>query len=95
MALLVPLEQRFLDLRDGTTLCVTRVKLVSTSDTITVPEPAHQTTTAAVGRVLARSAAAASVAQTGGTNTVTITGTAGNEVVVCTLHFTGNSLTEA
>jgi hypothetical protein len=93
MALLVPVFQHFHDLPGGGILGVTKVKLLSTSDTLTVPLPSHQTATASVGRVLQGSAAACSVTQSA--QTVTLVGTAGNEVIVCTVHNRTNSNPEA
>lgn len=93
MAALVPLYQEFFDIANGLSVGVTKVKLVSTSDTITVPNPAHSTASAAVGRLLQGSAAACTASQTN--NTVTLVGTAGNEVFVVTLHNRTNSAPEA
>ena len=93
MAALVPLYQEFFDIANGLSVGVTKVKLVSASDTVTVPSPAHATASAAVGRLLQGSNAAATISQSG--NTVTIVGTAGNEVFVCTLHNRVNSGPEA
>lgn len=95
MALLVPLAQTFYDIPGlpGFRLGLTRVKLVTTSDTVTVPTPASSTASASAGRVLQAGQAAATVTQSG--NTVTIAGTAGNEVMVVTLHPNVNSGAEA
>jgi hypothetical protein len=93
MALLVPLAQRMLDLRDGTLLVVTKVKLITTSDTLTVPLPHSTTASASAGRVLPAGSSATTVTQTN--QTVTITGTVGDIVYVTTLHQSGNSRPEA
>lgn len=95
MALLNPTLQHFYDIPGlpGFVLGITRVKLVSASDTLTVPAPASSTASASVGRVLQNGASAATVTQSG--NTVTISGTAGQEVFVVTLHGNINSGAEA
>jgi hypothetical protein len=93
MALLVPVWQQFHDLPGGGILGVTKVRLQSTSDTLTVPLPSHQTASASVGRVLQGSAAACTATQSA--QTVTLAGTAGNEVIVCTVHSRTNSIPEA
>jgi hypothetical protein len=86
MALLIPTLQHFYDIPGlpGSVIGVSRVKLLTSSDTLTVPAPASSTASASVGRVLQAGQAAATVTQSG--NTVTISGTAGNEVFVVTLH---------
>lgn len=95
MALLVPTLQHFFDIPGlpGFTLGLTRVTLGSTSDTVTVPSPASTTTSASVGRLLQAGAAACTATQSG--NTVTLSGTAGQEVFVVTLHPRVNSQAEA
>ena len=93
MALLVPLLQRYTDLRDGTLLIVTKVKLLTTSDTLTVPLPHSTTTSASAGRVLPNPSGACTVTQSN--QTVTLSGTAGDIVYVTTLHKSGNALPEA
>jgi hypothetical protein len=93
MALLVPLAQRYTDMRDGTLLVVTKVKLITTSDTLTVPLPHNTTTTASVGRCLPAASGACTVTQS--SQTVTLSGTAGDIVYVTTLHQSGNSRPEA
>jgi len=89
------ISQTFFDLPGNTNLRVgvTRCKLLTTGDTLTVPGPASSTASASVGRVLNAGFAAATVTQSG--NTVTITGTAGQEVFVITLHPSVNSGAEA
>lgn len=94
MALLVPLAQRSVDMRDGVMLYITKVKLLSASDTITVPLPASTVTTASAGRVLPAGSSACTVAQVN-SKTVTLTGTAGDIVYVTTLHKSGNSQVES
>ena len=93
MAALVPLSQRWLDMRDGTQVCVTKVKLLSASDTITVPGPASSTASASVGRLLPNGSSACTATQS--SNTVTLVGTAGDIVYVSTLHRNVNSGAEA
>lgn len=89
MALLVPLSQHSLDLRDGQTVVITKVKLVSTSDTVTVSMPSHTTTSAACGRLLPAGSAACTSSQPN-SKTVTLVGTAGDIVYVTTLHPSKN-----
>ena len=85
MAALIPDFQRFDDLRDGTTLAVTKVTLVSASDTITVPTLANTTSNASSAQIRGANEAAATVTDDGA-NTVTLVGTVGNKVTVVTLH---------
>lgn len=93
MSLLVPLLQRTSDNRDGTQVVITKVKLITTSDTLTVPTPASSTGSASVGRVLPAGSSACTATQSG--NTVTLVGTAGDIVYVTTLHNFINSGAEA
>jgi len=93
MALLVPTRQKFVDIAPGMVVGVTEVTLVSTSDTVTVPSPSHATASAAVGRLLPAGQAACTATQS--SNTVTLVGTAGQKVIVCTLHPHTNSGAEA
>ncbi len=93
MAALVPTLQQFLDLRDGTILGITKVKLLTTSDTLTVPGPANTTANASAAGVRNAGEATATVTQSG--NTVTIAGTAGQTLTVVTLHRFVNSGAEA
>lgn len=85
MAALVPDFQRFDDLRDGSTIGVTKVTLVSASDTITVPKLANTTNSASSAQIRGANEAAATVTDDG-TNTVTIVGTAGEKATVVTHH---------
>ena len=93
MALLVPTRQKFVDIAPGMIVGVTEVTLLSASDTVTVPSPSHATASAAVGRLLPAGQAACTATQSG--NTVTLVGTAGQKVIVCTLHPHTNSGAEA
>jgi len=61
MALLVPTRQKFMELSPGNVVAVTEVMLQTTSDTLTVPRAAHQTASAAVGRLLPAGASACTV----------------------------------
>ena len=94
MALLVPLSQRTVDMRDGVSVTITKVKLISTSDTIVVPLPASTTNDLSCGRVMPAGSATASVTQPG-TKTITIVGTAGDIVYVTSLHKSANSQVES
>lgn len=93
MALLVPLAQRHVDMRDGTLVVVTKVKLLTTSDTVTVPLPHSTTGSASVGRLLPNPSSACTATQSN--QTVTLSGTAGDIVYFATLHLSGNSRPEA
>ena len=86
---LIPNFQRFDDLRDGTTICVTKVTLVSASDTITVPTLANTTASASSAQVRAAGEVAATVTDDGA-NTVTIVGVAGDKATIATLHGPAN-----
>lgn len=93
MAALTPDKQTWVDLRDGTQVCITKVTLVSTSDTITVPGPANTTASASCAGL--RDAGQSSATVTQSSNTVTIAGTAGQKLTVVTLHRNVNSGAEA
>ncbi len=95
MATLIPESQRFVDVpgRPDLRLGITRVKLISTSDTFTVPDPAHSTASASCAALRAGSEAACTVTQS--SNTVTCAGTAGETITVVTLHIAGNNMAEA
>ena len=93
MAALVPNKQKFMDFGPGFVVGITEVTLQSASDTLTVPSPSHATASAAVGRLLPAGQAACTATQSG--NTVTLSGTAGQKVIVCTLHPHTNSGAEA
>lgn len=85
MAALIPLHQNFDDRRNGDVVGYTRVKLVSTSDTVTVPKLANTTASASSAQVRRANDAAVTVTDDGA-NTVTIVGTVGDEVSIVTLH---------
>ena len=89
------ISQNFFDIPSlpGVKLGVTRCKQLTTADTLTVPTPAHSTASAAVGRVLPAGQAACTATQSG--NTVTLSGTVGQEVIVITLHPNGNAVAES
>lgn len=89
MAALVPLSQRSLDMRDGTCVVVTKVKLESTSDTITVSMPHSTVTAASCSRLLPAGSSACTSTQANA-KTVTLVGTAGDIVYVTTLHPSKN-----
>ena len=85
MAALLPLFQRFHDEKIGFNIGVSRVTLLSASDTITVPTLANTNSNASSAQVRGPNEAAATVTDDGA-NTVTIVGTAGNTVTVVTIH---------
>jgi hypothetical protein len=95
MAALLPKIQQFVELKNGTTIGIHVVLLVSASDTLAVPKLAQRVTASASSATL-RTANAntvtvtdnASTADTtaSGGNTVTLVGTAGQEVTIVTVH---------
>ena len=93
MAAIDPIYQQFVDTKLGFIVGIHRVKLVTTSDTVTVPSPSHATANASVAQVRDNQEASATVTQSG--NTVTIVGVAGDTVTFCTLHNTVNYGAEA
>lgn len=88
MAAITPISQRFYDLNDrarGLTIGVHVLKLQSSSDTFTVPDLADSTSGVSVKQL--ERAADATVTVTNSGNTVTLaSGTAGDEVVIVSLH---------
>lgn len=95
MAALVPNSQAFVDVpgMPGLRLGITRVTLLSASDTLTVPDPASTTASASCAGVRNAGEAACTVTQSD--NTVTLAGTAGQTLTVVTLHVSGNNMDEA
>lgn len=84
MAAVVPTFQKFVDLPDGSQLSITKVRLVSASDTFTAPVGANSTANASIAGV--RPAGQASCTVTQSSFTVTCAGTAGNDIIVVNLH---------
>lgn len=99
MATILPKLQQFVDMRNGTTVGIHFVTLVSTSDTITVPKLAQRVTDDVSSGTLRRAdaftatvtdnASTADSTASGG-NTVTIVGTVGQEVMIITVHNSGS-----
>jgi len=91
MAALLPKWQKYIDVGDGTgtRIGIHIVKLQSASDTLTV-EKFNQTTTGDVSAATLRRADAATATITDNAdsdgNTVTIVGTAGQTVLIVTVH---------
>lgn len=80
MATLVPVLQTSLDLRDGTQVFITKLKLLSTSDTFTVPDLAVATSGLSVKQVkMASGETTLTVTNSG--NTVTLAGGTSGELV--------------
>lgn len=96
MAALLPSLQHYEDQRDGTTIGIHKVKLVSASDTLVVAQLANTTASASSAQIRGANEAAATVTDDGD-DTLTIVGTAGNTVTICTNHGPGtvNSGSEA
>lgn len=87
MAAITPISQEFFDLNDrarALTVGVHRLKLQSTSDTFTVPTLADTTSGVSVKQLERSGDSTATVTSSG--NTVTVAGTAGDEVIVISLH---------
>lgn len=94
MAAVQPILQRFEDLRDGSIIGISKVKLVSTSDTVTVPTLANTTANASSKQIRNANEAAVTVTDDGA-NTVTIVGVAGDVVTLVTHHRFINYRAEA
>ena len=90
MAAILPDLQQYVDLKNGTTVGIHLVTPGSTSDTITVPKLAQSTTddvsAATLRRQDAFTATITDDANSGTANTVTIVGTAGEQVLIVTVH---------
>ena len=82
MATAIVLRQDFLDLRDGTAAVITKVKLLSASDTVTVPDLAVSTSGLSVKQVkMASGEPTLTVTNSG--NTVTLAdGAAGDQATI-------------
>ena len=94
MATLLPVQQTFLDLRTGTQVFITKVKLLSASDTVTLPLPSNTTNGASVSQVRDTGEAGVTLSHAATTGVVTITaGTVGQTVTLCSLHPHINSST--
>ena len=94
MATIKPYLQQFLDLRDGSTIGVHKLRLLSTSDTFTVPKLANTTASASADQVRDAGEAAVTVTDDGA-NTITLVGVAADTVTVVTHHRHINSGAEA
>jgi hypothetical protein len=95
LATLVPYLQQFVDLRDGSIIGIHKLKLLSTSDTFTVPNLANTSSSASSDQI--RDAGESSVTVTdNGDNTVTLaSGTIGSKVTIVTHHRFINSGVES
>lgn len=91
----MPYLQQFVDLRDGSIIGIHKLKLLSTSDTFTVPALANTTANASADQI--RDAAETAVTVTdNGDNTVTLaSGTVGNICTIVTHHRFINSGSES
>jgi len=85
MATLLPRKQDFIDLRDGTTVGIHLVTLQSTSDTITVPTLANSTASTS-SATLRRADGNTATVTDDGANTITIVGTAGQDILLVSVH---------
>lgn len=85
MAAILPDFQTQLDTKQGFIIVISRVTLVSTSDTITVPSLANTNASASSAQLRGANDNAATVTDDGA-NTITIAGTVGDEVTVVSKH---------
>lgn len=85
MAAVRPNLQQIFDLRNGTQLILSKITLLTASDTVTVPKLANTTASASSRQVRDAGEAAATVTDDGA-NTITVVGTAGNTVNLVSLH---------
>lgn len=93
MATLKPYLQQFVDMRDGSIIGIHKLKLLSASDTFTVPNLANTTSSASSDQVRDAGEGAVTVSDNG-TRTITLTGgTAGNTCTIVSHHrFVNNGL---
>ena len=94
MAAIYPLSQKYVDIDRGLKLGIHTLKLVSASDTITVPQLASTTASAASAQLLRYGDATVTVTDDAD-DQVTIVGKKGSVVLVITLHHGNNSGPEA
>lgn len=85
MPAVLPFFQRFHDEKIGFNIGVSRVKLVSTSDELTVPTLANTASNASSNQVRLNAEPAVTVTDDGA-NTVTIVGSIDDEVTIITVH---------
>ncbi len=85
MAANIPFFQRFHDEKIGFTIGVSRIKLIDTSDDLTVPTLANTAVSASSDQIRIAAEPAATVTDDGA-NTVTIVGSVGDEITVVTIH---------
>lgn len=85
MASIAPSLQTYVDLRNGTTIGIHIVDLVSSSDTITVARLANTTSNASSAQLRANGENSVTVTDDG-SSTVTIVGTAGERATIVTVH---------
>jgi hypothetical protein len=93
LATLVPYLQQFVDLRDGSIIGIHKLKLLSASDTFTVPNLANTSSSASSDQIRDTSEASVTVSDNG-TRTITLTGgVAGNTCTIVSHHrFVNNGL---
>ena len=85
MAAVLPNKQDVVDLKNGTIVLITLFTPVSTSDTFTVPDFANSTATVSVA-TLRRADGNTATVTSDGANTVTVAGTAGQQVLIVSAH---------
>jgi hypothetical protein len=89
MAALVPNRQSVDDQRDGTSILVTEVTLVTTSDTLTVPT-IHDTGTGGFAQLERDDSVNTATLSRTDANTITIAGTKGDKVLIVSIHNNAN-----
>jgi hypothetical protein len=94
MAAIYPLSQKYVDIDRGLKLGIHTCKLVSASDTITVPQLAETTANRSSAQ-LRRYGDASCTVTDDADDQVTLVGTRGSTVLIVTLHHGNNSGAEA
>jgi len=93
MALVI--SQKFSDFSNKFMIGITHVKLTAASDTLTVPD-LHDSTSGVSCKQLERTGDATVTVANSNVNTVTLTGTIDDEVIIATIHAGNrNSIEEA
>ena len=86
MAALIPKFQRFEDQKVGYIVGITEVVIVSSSDTITVPQLANSTTNRSAAQLRRENDSAVTVTDDADDQVTLASGTVGDAVIILTLH---------
>ena len=87
MAAILPLFQKSLELPNAMTIIVSRVRLVSNSDTLTLPLPADGVNNSrSTVQPRGTQDAALTITHNAGSGTVTVAGTKGDEGTLVSMH---------